>query len=125
MGTIKSSLHCSQWAVILLTQHFCCLYGALFCMQRSFFRLLEQFSIVLVLMFFFLVFKDASECRLFYICLFSPIYTCKVSQSFMAVEILHTINLVGENFLYFFNVCISFIVGILKHNTQYSFQSYF
>merc|ERR1712215_349798 len=108
MGTIKSSLHCSQWAVIQLTQHFCCLYGTLFCMQRSFFRLLDQFSFVLVLMFFlFLGFKDAVECRLFYICLFSPIYTCRVSPSFMAVEILYTINLVVENSLYFFNVCIS------------------
>ena len=49
-------------------------------------------------------FKEAAECRLIYICFFSPIYTCEISQSFMVVEILHTINLVGENSLYLFNV---------------------
>ena len=50
------------------------------------------------------VFIDAAEYRLIYICFFSPIYMCEVSQTFMVVEILHTINLIVENSLYVFNV---------------------
>ena len=63
-------------------------------------------------------FKEAAECRLIYICFFSPIYTCEVSQSFMVVEILHTINLVGENALYLFNVV--YVYHLLLEFLNYS-----